>query len=234
MDDHPFLLELWVSLKRFVRWVIRPAFFVIILLFVYDYGGDDLVAEDRFVIIVLGLFAFIVVLLDMLPKDGTHKTILVVATATVGAFLALAILIADHIKVDDQVNASAENTKSLAEVERIEAIASTLGDAMFLRVNADGSIEVMDSTELKRDHEIKLLNARVAGFGQVERALSRHLSRDAMPQILSKINVNELLGVSHISEQEAPLEGAGDNGYPSQDAVEKRTINNHVDNEIVE
>lgn len=216
--DHPFWPELWLSFKRFVRWVIRPALFVVILLFVYDYGGENLVAEDRFVIIVVSLFAFIVVLLDMLDKDDPRKMTLVVGTAVVGTVLALAILVADHVKVNDQVNASTDVGKNLAEVKRIEAITSTIQDGMFLRVNADGSIEVVDSAELKRDHEIKLLNARVVGYDRIESALSSHVSREAVAQILSRVNINELLGVEPVPEQEMPLDSSD---VPLQDTVEE-------------
>ena len=161
--DQPFYVELWLSIKNVARRLVRPALFLFPLLFVYGYGREGLSAEDYFLIVVLGLFAFVVVLLDVLEEDE-YKATIVVSAILAGSVLALTIPISDYMKVGRQMRASAETENGLAKAKQIEAVASTLEGDRFLRVKADGSIEVVDSEEMEREHVIKLLNARVEGY----------------------------------------------------------------------
>ena len=193
--DQTFLVDLWLSIKDAARRLIRPALFLLILLLVYGHGREDLTAEDSFLIVVLSLFAFVAILVDILDKDDPQKAKLVVGAMIVGSALALAIPIADHMKVGREVDATADAEKGLAKVGQIEAVASSLQDGRFLRVNADGSIEVIDSAEMEREHTIKLLNARVAGYREFVYATGRHVDREGVKQIASTANINELLGV---------------------------------------
>lgn len=206
--DQPFFLELWLSIKNFARRFVRPALFLLILLLVYGFSREGLAPEDRFLIIVLGLFAFIVVLLDILDRDDPHKTKIVVSVTLVGSVLALTIPIADHAKGAREVTAAAKAQDRLTKITQIEAMSSTLGDDMFLRVNADGSIEIVDSAAMEREHAIKILKARVSGYREFMYATSRELSEEAMAQIASTVNINELLGVRSNPEAPAP-DGSG-------------------------
>ena len=222
--DQPFYVELWLSIKNVVRRLVRPALFLFPLLFVYGYGRESLSAEDYFLIVVLALFAFVVVLLDVL-EDDPDKAVITVRAITAGSVLALTIPIADHMKVGRQMSAAAETEKNMTKVKQIEAVVSALGDDRFPRVNADGSIEVVDSAEMEREHAIKLLKERVLGYQNFVGALGRHSTAEAVDQVMSRMNVNELLGVKSPSPEAGTLlEGSdislhgsvGTNGSPAQ------------------
>ena len=215
--DQSFFLDVWLSFKNFARRLMRPALFLFILLLVYGFSREELGAEDRFLIALMGLFAFVVILLDVLDKDGPHKTKIVFGAMFVGTSLALAIPIADHAKVGREVSVAAKAEDRLTKITQIEAISSALGDDKFLRLNADGSIEVVDSAAMEREHAIKILNARVAGYREFMYATGRQLSAEAMAQIASTMNINELLGVRSNPGDLAPDESSA----PSYDAVEE-------------
>ena len=62
---------------------------------------------------------------------------------------------------------------------------------------------------MEREHAIKILNARVAGYREVVYVTGRQLSNEAMAQIASKVNINELLGVLPcLVEAAAPQQGS--------------------------
>lgn len=202
--DQPFFLELWLSVKNLARRLMRPALFLFILLLVYGFSREELAAEDRFLIALMGLFAFVVILLDVLDTDDPDKTTIVVSATLVGSILALTIPIADYAKVGREVSAAATAQDSLTKIEQIETITSALGDGQFLRVNADGSIEVVDAAAMEREHSIKMLNARVAGFRTYINEAGRRLSSEASAQIIYKVAINELLGVHSNAEKHPP------------------------------